>query len=65
MEVIKKYAVVIESEDWKSLYSLRNGFKNICESINECKDCPLESICNNFSITPDVYLQNIIDILED
>lgn len=65
MEVIKKYAVVIESEDWKSLYSLRNSFKNICENMDGCKNCPLESICSTFDITPDKYLQNIIDILDD
>ena len=65
MEVIKKYAVVIESEDWKSLYSLRNSFINICEGMDGCKNCPLESICSNFDVTPYEYLQNIIDTLED
>jgi len=65
MEVIKKYAIVVEPEDWKSLYSLRDSFKNICESMDRCKECPLEPICDNFGVIPDGYLQSIIDVLED
>ena len=62
---IKKKALEVDKEDWHMMGELAMRFKEVCEQVYSCKDCPLEKFCEDRDEHPADYLFNLMEFLDN